>query len=70
MNNNKFLRNEKSLVLWGSNLGSTAGERYTKYELSIINFPNDVKSIIIGIILSDGHMALNFKAKNAYLILN
>jgi hypothetical protein len=70
MNNNKFLINEKSLVLWGSNLGSTVGTRYTKYELSIIKLPNDIKSIIVGIILSDGHIALNFKGKNAYLILN
>ena len=70
MNNNNYLMNEKSLVLWGSNLGSTAGTRYTKYELSIINLPDDIKSIIVGIILSDGHIALNFKGKNAYLILN
>ena len=70
MKNNKFLINEKSLVLWGSNLGSTAGTRYTKYVLSIINLPNDIKSIIVGIILSDGHIALNSKGKNAYLILN
>ena len=27
-------------------------------------------SIIVGIILSDGHMVFNSKAKNAYLILN
>jgi hypothetical protein len=70
MNNNNFLLNEKSLVLWGSNLGSTAGTRYTKYVLSIIKLPNDIKSIMIGIILSDGHLALNQKGKNAYLILN
>jgi hypothetical protein len=70
MKNNKFLIKEKSLVLWGSNISSTAGTRYTKYELSIVNLPNDIKSIIVGIILSDGHIALNFKGKNAYLILN
>jgi hypothetical protein len=70
MKNNKYLTNKKYLVLWGSNLSSTAGIRYTKYELSIIKLPNDIKSIMVGIILSDGHVALNFKAKNAYLILN
>jgi hypothetical protein len=70
MKNNNYLINEKSLVLWGSNLSYTAGTKYTKYVLSIINLPNDIKSIIVGIILSDGHMALNSKAKNAYLILN
>ena len=70
MKNNSYLIKEKSLVLWGSNLNSTAGTRYTKYELSIIKLPNDIKSIMIGIILSDGHIALNFKGKNAYLILN
>jgi LAGLIDADG DNA endonuclease family len=70
MKNNNYLIDEKSLVLWGSNLSSTAGTRYTKYELSIINLPNNIKSIMVGIILSDGHIALNFKGKNAYLILN
>jgi hypothetical protein len=70
MKNNNFFVNEKSLVLWGSNLGSTTGIRYTKYVLSTINLPNDIKSIFIGIILSDGHIALNSKGKNAYLILN
>jgi|SRR5579859_1396275 len=62
--------NEKSLVLWESNLGYTAGTKYTKYVFSIINLPNDIKSIIVGIILSDGNIAFNSKAKNAYLILN
>ena len=70
MKNNNFLINEKSLVIWGSNLGSTAGTRYTKYVLSIINLPNNIKSIMVGIILSDGHIAFNSKGKNAYLILN
>src|SRR5271169_1044337 len=70
MKNNNYLINEKSLVLWGSNLGSTVGTKYTKYVLSIINLPNDIKSIMVGIIISDGHIALNSKGKNAYLILN
>jgi LAGLIDADG DNA endonuclease family len=70
MKNNNYLLSEKCLVLWGSNLSSTAGTRYTKQILSIINLPNDIKSIIIGIIISDGHLALNYKGKNAYLILN
>jgi hypothetical protein len=68
--NNNYLINEKSLVSWGNNLGSTTGTKYTKYVLSIINLPNDIKSIMVEIILSDSHIAFNFKGKNAYLILN
>ena len=59
-----------SIVLWSSNLSSTAGIRYTKHELSIVKIPYEIKSIFIGIILSDGHLALQSKSKNAYLIFN
>jgi len=29
----------KNLVIWGNNLYSTAGIRYTKHELSIVKLP-------------------------------
>jgi hypothetical protein len=45
----------KNLVIWGNNLYSTVGIRYTKHELNIVKLPENVRSIIIGIILSDGH---------------
>jgi len=66
----KPINNNKGLVIWGTNLQSTTGKRYTKYELNIIKLPNNIKSIILGIILSDGHIALHSKGKNAYLIFN
>ena len=42
--------------------------KYTKYQLSIIKLPINVKSVIIGIILSDGHIVLASRSTNAYLI--
>jgi len=64
------VENNNALVLWGTNLYSTTGERYTKYELSIVKLPNNIKSVMVGVILSDGHIALHSKGKNAYLIFN
>lgn len=60
----------KNLVVWGDNLYSTVGIRYTKHELSIVKLPENVRSIIIGIIFSDGHVALASRSKNAYLLFS
>lgn len=70
LKNNDNFSNARDIVLWGNNLLSTVGIRYTKHELNIVKLPNDIKSVIIGIILSDGHLALHSNAKNAYLIFN
>ena len=59
-----------SLVLWGSNLSCTTKIRYTKYQLSIVILPKNIESIIIGIILSDGHLSLASRSKNAYLMFS
>lgn len=60
----------KDLVIWGTNLYSTTNIRYNKKELAIVKLPVDIRSIIIGGILSDGHLALHSKGKNANFILN
>lgn len=60
-----------SLVLYGSNLSSTVGSRYTSIERALINIPTNKLSVFIGIILSDatlqkgerGDARLQFKQK-------
>lgn len=51
-----------SLVVWGTNLTSTVGMgRFTKQVRDMIQLPNFQKSVIIGLILSDG--LLRFASK-------
>jgi len=40
---------KKSLILWGTNLHSTVGEKLTRNELNIVKLPYFMKSVIIGI---------------------
>lgn len=70
LNKNKPNLIIKDLVIWGTNLYSTTNIRYNKEELSLVKLPVDIRSIIIGGILSDGHLALHSKGKNANFILN
>ena len=57
-------RNCKSLVVYGSNLGSTINFLYyNRFIRNIVNIPTNLNSIILGIILSDGHLFKN-KANN------
>ena len=52
------------LVICGSNLGSTVNFiYYNRFIRNIINIPINLNSIILGIILSDGHLFKN-KANN------
>lgn len=44
----------KSLVIWGKNLTSTTGEKFTRKELAMIKLPPYQYSVIIGLLLSDG----------------
>jgi inorganic pyrophosphatase/exopolyphosphatase len=54
----------KILVIYGSNLGSTVNFiYYNRFLRNIINIPINLNSIILGIILSDGHLFKN-KANN------
>jgi hypothetical protein len=61
--------NELSLVVWGTNLRSQVGTgKYTKLVSSMIKLPNYYKSIIIGLLLSDGWLTFASKTnKNARL---
>ena len=61
-----MIENNKStnLVIYGSNLGSTVNFiYYNRFIRNIINIPINLNSIILGIILSDGHLFKN-KANN------
>ena len=61
--------NELSLVIWGTNLRSQVGTgKFTKLVTSMIKLPNYNKSIIIGLLLSDGWLTFASKTnKNARL---
>lgn len=58
-----------SLVLWGSNLTSQVGTgRFTKQISNMIQLPPHQKSVIIGLLLSDGWLIIASKtSKNARL---
>jgi len=63
-----------SLVLYGSNLSSTVGSRYTSIERALIRIPVNQMSVFIGILLSDatlqkgkGDARLQFKQKYSQL---
>lgn len=54
-----------SLVIWGQNLYSTVNYRLTKYELSLFTtLPSHLYFMVIGLILSDGHLAYASNGKN------
>jgi hypothetical protein len=59
----------KALVIWGTNLTSLVGcGRLTKQVSEMIKLPNYQKSIIIGLLLSDGWLTIATKtSKNARL---
>jgi len=56
-----------AVVLWGSNLSSTVGLRFTDKLRNIVFFPSFVYSVIVGLILSDGHLQKGKLNKNARL---
>lgn len=56
-----------SIVVWGSNLGLTLGNRLTKIQKNMIKIPPYIQSIVVGLILSDGWMQLPSDCKNARL---
>ena len=55
----------KFLVIWGENLSSTAKEKFNRTELAIVKLPNNIKHVVIGLVLSDGW--LEHRRKNARL---
>jgi hypothetical protein len=57
-----------NLVLWGTNLSSTAKVRFTRFQLSIVKIPIHIQSIMVGLILSDAWVTFDSKThKNALL---
>nr|UTI38589.1 hypothetical protein [Fusarium musae]UTI38686.1 hypothetical protein [Fusarium musae]UTI38711.1 hypothetical protein [Fusarium musae]UTI38736.1 hypothetical protein [Fusarium musae] len=57
-----------NIVVWGSNLNSTAGAgRYTKIVKNMIVLPPYQKSVIIGILLSDGYLSSSKSHENPHL---
>lgn len=59
--------NNKSLILWGYNLYFTVVIKLTKNELNIIKLPCFIKSVMIGLLLSDGYIVFSTKSKNGRL---
>ena len=53
----------KSLVIWGTNLYSTVGIRFTQNELNMVKLPYFIKSVMVGLLLSDGY--INFYGKRS-----
>lgn len=59
--------NPSNLVIWGSNLGLTLGSRLTRVQSNMTKIPLHIKSVMVGLILSDGWMQLPSDSKNARL---
>ena len=57
-----------SLVVWGTNLTSTVGTKFTRTQLAMVQLPPYQLSVIIGLLLSDGWLVLASKTnKNVRL---
>ena len=49
--------NNRDIVVWGSNLSSTVGiGRFTKIVKDMVKLPPYQKSVVVGLLLSDGHL--------------
>jgi len=56
------------IVVWGSNLSSTVGTgRLTKVVKNMIALPPYQKSVVVGILLSDGHLSSSKPHENPHL---
>jgi hypothetical protein len=56
------------IVVFGTNLTSTVGVKFTRAQLSMVKLPSHILDIIIGLILSDAWVRFeNKKSKNALL---
>jgi hypothetical protein len=49
-----FANEKKALVVFGTNLQSTVGEKFTRKELAMVKLPPYLESVIVGLLLSDG----------------
>lgn len=57
--------NNTDLVIWGTNLCSTVGTRFSRTQLSMVMLPFHIQGIMVGLILSDAWVSKTYK--NAYL---
>lgn len=65
----KSTNNHLSVVVWGTNLTSTVGiGRFTKQVRDMISLPVHQKSIIVGLILSDGWLRFPSKTSKSALL--
>jgi hypothetical protein len=70
LNKIDFVKNDlkcKSLVIWGDNLYSLVGIKVSKNELNITKLPYFIRSVVIGLILSDGYIVFSARSKNGRL---
>ena len=52
----------------GTNLSSTTGERYTRSQLAMVQLPLHIRSIMVGLILSDAWITFDStRSKNALI---
>jgi hypothetical protein len=59
---------DKSLVVWGTNLESTVGEKFTREQLAMVQLAPYQNSVIVGLVLSDGWLRFaSVRSKNALL---
>lgn len=59
-----------ALVVWGTNLTSTVGIRYSRTELADVKLPIYHRDVIVGLLLSDGYLRFaNSRSKNVRLEL-
>ena len=63
-----FIDDIKSPIVWGKNLTSTVGEKFTLNQLKMVKLASYQHSVIIGLILSDGWLIYGgVKSKNVRL---
>lgn len=51
------MRAKVGLVVYGFNLSSTVGVKYTPFQKNLINIPSNHMDILIGIIISDAYLS-------------
>lgn len=54
-------------MIWGTNISSTVGVKYTRTHLAMVRLAPYQCSVIIGLILSDGWLRIGKRRKNALL---
>jgi hypothetical protein len=62
------MKKNNNLVVFGANLTSTVGIKFTRAQLAIVKLVPYTRDVIVGLLLSDGFLYFsNSRSKNAYL---